>query len=63
MAEIISAEDTAALPWRGLRFVGNANTRTTLSLYGLTCFFDASLTLPDNLLPQPALYAVDQQKP
>jgi hypothetical protein len=63
VAEIISAENTAALPWRGLRFVGIAYKRTTLMLHGLTCFFDAALTLPDPLLPQPALYAVDQAKP
>lgn len=63
VAEIVSAADTAALPWRGLLFEGNADTRTTLPLHGLTCFFDAALTLPDQLLPQPALYAVDQSKP
>jgi hypothetical protein len=63
VAEIVSAEHTATLPWRGLRFVVNADTRRPLPLHGLTCFFDVALTLPDLLLPQPALYVVDQQKP
>ena len=63
VAEIISIEDDAVLPWRGLRFAVDSDTRTTLRLHGLTCFFDAALTLPDQLLPQPALCAVGQQKP
>jgi hypothetical protein len=63
VAEVISAEESAALPWRGLRFSGNSNTRTPLQLRGLTCFFDAALTLPQSLLPQAALYALDQSAP
>ena len=63
VAEVITAEESAALPWRGVRFSANPNTRTLLPLRGWTCFFDAALTLPDSLLPQAGLYAVDQNAP
>jgi hypothetical protein len=63
VAEIITADESATLPWRGLRFVGNPTTRTPLHLRGLICFFDAALTLPESLLPQAALYALDQNAP
>jgi hypothetical protein len=60
VAEIITADESATLPWRGLHFYGNPTTRTPLPLRGLTCFFDAALTLPKSLMPQAALYALDQ---
>ncbi|TGE20927.1 hypothetical protein [Hymenobacter metallicola] len=63
VAEVITAEESATLPWRGLCFSENLNTRTLLQLRGWTCFFDAALTLPESLLPQAALYAVDQSTP
>jgi hypothetical protein len=63
VAEVITAEESAVLPWRGLSFSGNPTTRTPLQLLGLTCFFDAALTLPESLLPQAALYALDQNAP
>lgn len=63
MAEVIYAEENATFPWRGIHFAGTADTRTPVLLKGLTCFFDAALTLPDNLLPRVALYAVGQAKP
>lgn len=63
VAEVITAEESATLPWRGLRFSGIPNTQTPLPLRGLTCFFDAALTLPASLLPQAALYAVDRSAP
>ena len=63
VAEVITADESAALPWRGLHFSGNPNTRTLLQLRGLTCFFDAALTLPESLLPQAALYALGQNAP
>lgn len=63
VAEVLTADEFAALPWRGLRFSGNLHTRTPLQLRGLTCFFDAALTLPESLLPQAALYALDKSAP
>lgn len=63
VAEVITAKESAALPWRGLRFSGNPTMRTPLPIRGWMCFFDAALTLPEPLLPQTALYAVDQRAP
>jgi hypothetical protein len=63
VVEVITADESAALPWRGLCFLGNVNTRTPLQLRGLICFFDAALTLPESLLPQAAPYALDQSAP
>lgn len=63
VAEVITTDEFTALPWRGLRFSGTLHTRTPLQLRGLTCFFDAALTLPESLLPQAALYALDQSAP
>jgi hypothetical protein len=63
VAEVISADESAALPWRGLRFSGTPHPRTPLQLRGLTCFFDAALTLSELLLPQTALYALNQRAP
>jgi hypothetical protein len=63
VAEVITAEESAALPWRGVRFSVNPDTRTLLPLRGWMCFFDAALTLPASLLLQAALYAVDKSAP
>jgi hypothetical protein len=63
VAEVITAEESAVLPWRGLHFSGKPDTRTPLRLRGWTCLFDAALTLPKPLLPQAALYAIDQGAP
>jgi len=63
VAEIITVDESATLPWRGLHFLCNPTTRTPLQLRGLTCFFDAALTLPESVLPQAALYALDQNAP
>lgn len=63
VAQVIYAEENATFPWRGIYFVGTADTRTPMLMKGLTCFFDAALTLPDNLSPHVSLYAVGQAQP
>ena len=62
LAEIISIEE-AVIPWNGIAFTCNTDTKASLKLKGLTCFFDAALTLPSPLLPHTSLYAVGQATP
>lgn len=59
LVEIISLEAGVSLP-RCLEFTFQPDMGTALVLQGLTCFFDASLSLPPDLPAQPARYALSQ---
>ena len=63
LAEIIYVEEEAPIFWRGISFSYTADSRISLKLNGLTCFFDASITLPNTLLPYASLYAIGQPNP
>lgn len=59
IVEIISIKEEVALP-PCLEFTFQPDTSTAVALHGLTCFFDASLSLPLDLPAQPARYALGQ---
>ncbi|NVO86700.1 hypothetical protein [Hymenobacter terrestris] len=63
VAEFISIELDVVIPWSGIAFSCNTDTRAPLNLKGLTCFFDAALTLPNGILPHVSLYAIAQVAP
>ncbi|WP_143164216.1 hypothetical protein [Hymenobacter daecheongensis] len=63
LAEIISIEQEAEIPWNGIAFTCDDDTKAPLKLKGLTCFFDSAITLPSALLPYTSLYAVGQTTP
>lgn len=63
VAEIIHIEEDAVMPWSGIAFECDSDTRISLELKGLTCFFDASLTVPSSISAHTSLYAVGQAAP
>ncbi|MGY3087702.1 hypothetical protein ACVWYF_000728 [Hymenobacter sp. UYAg731] len=60
IAEIITIEEKAAMPWNGIVFDIEPHTQETFNLKGLTCFFDSALSIQDKILPQESLNDIRQ---
>lgn len=61
LAEIISIEADAVLPWKGLPFRLKLGTFSAFELTGWICFFNSSMSIKGQLLPQQSLYALEQR--
>lgn len=62
LVEIMSIEPAATMPWNGLEFTIRPQTHSPVQVQGLTCFFDASLSVRGNILPQESIYALEQSR-
>ncbi|GAB2470433.1 hypothetical protein GCM10011375_39010 [Hymenobacter qilianensis] len=58
LVEIVSLEEDAVLPWRGIEFNILPQTHAPVQLQGLTCFFDSSQSIQARILPQESIYAI-----
>ena len=61
LAEIISIEENAPIPWKGVEFDIQPDSSSSLALSGLTCFFDSTLSLPQPIAIRESLHAIDQK--
>ena len=60
LIEIISIEDDASIPWKGIEFNIKPSTRSTLKISGLTCFFDSTLSIQQYIVSQESVHAIDR---
>ena len=60
LIEIISIEEDASIPWKGIEFNIKPSTRSTRKLSGLTCFFDSTLSIQQHIVTQEGVHAIDQ---
>lgn len=60
IAEIITIEENAAIPWRGIEFDIKPNTEESLDLKGLTAFFDSMLSIKGKILSQESMNDIGQ---
>ena len=55
IAELISLEEHASMPWNGIAFSIEENSDFEVTLEGLTCFFDSSITVANDLTTNESL--------
>ncbi|SMC00654.1 hypothetical protein SAMN00120144_4321 [Hymenobacter roseosalivarius DSM 11622] len=60
LVEIVSLEEDAVIPWKGIEFSIRPQTHSPVQLLELTCFFDSSMTIQPCILPQESVYALGQ---
>lgn len=60
LVEIVSIEEEATIPWKGIEFDIRPQTQLPIQLQGLTCFFDSSISIQGDILPQESIYDIGQ---